>query len=397
MTSLPGTEVGTCETETASYPAPVVARWGSADPADPLVVLLHGRGASEASMAELAPVLPAGPGYAAVRAPIAEGGGYAWFANRGIGRPLPDSLAATMAWFREWLAVEARPGRPIVLLGFSGGAAFAGGLLLAQPERFAAGILLFGTLPFDAGVPVTRGRLSGVPVFLTHGIHDTVIPAELLARTWDYLVRSSGSAVWATREPAAHELTSRTVAELGQWLTERLDWVRQNGRTTPPGPAQWPTLPGGTLPERTGEPPEVSVTTPQQQETQNSPAELQETLYARLAALDAVTTAPSRISVPGARAFVLDRAAAGGPDEAYILPDIGEFAHLHPEYDGSLHLVLPVAQAFDSLAKGWAVAHPLAGIRLTPGMVMVFGPRDDTELDVVAGIVAAGHAYAAGG
>lgn len=392
MTSQSGAAGGTREAGTA----PVVARWGSADPGAPLVVLLHGRGASEASMAELAPLLPAGPSYAAVRAPIAEGGGFAWFANRGIGRPLPDSLAATMAWFREWLATEADPDRPVVLIGFSGGAAFAGGLLLAEPERFAAGILLYGTLPFDAGVPVTRGRLSGVPVFLTHGTHDTVIPPELLARTWDYLVRSSGSAVWATREPAEHELTRRTVAELGQWLSERLSYLLHHGRTMPPGPAQWPTLPGGTLPERAGEPPEVSVTTPQQQETQNSPVELQEVLYARLAALDAVGTAPSKISVPGARAFLLDRAETRGPDEAYILPDIGEFAHLHPEYDGSLHLVLPLAQAFDALAKGWAVAHPLAGIRLTSGMVMVFGPRDDAELDVVAGIVAASHTYAAG-
>lgn len=43
---------------------------------------------------------------------------------------------------------------------------------------------------------------------------------------------------------------------------------------------------------------------------------------------------------------------------------------------------------------GWAVAHPLAGVRLTRGMVLVYGPRDAAELEVVAGIVAASHAYA---
>ena len=51
----------------------------------------------------LADHLPDHPAYAAVRAPIAEGGGYAWFANRGIGRPVAESLAETMAWFRTWL------------------------------------------------------------------------------------------------------------------------------------------------------------------------------------------------------------------------------------------------------------------------------------------------------
>jgi phospholipase/carboxylesterase len=38
----------------------------------------------------------------------------------------------------------------------------------------------------------------------------------------------------------------------------------------------------------------------------------------------------------------------------------------------------------------------LAGVRLAPGMVMVYGPRDTAEVDVVAGIVAASHAFAVG-
>ena len=77
----------------------VAATAGSSDPAAPLVVLLHGRGSSEREIIALADHLPPGPAYAAVRAPIAEGGGYAWFANRGIGRPIADSLTASMAWF----------------------------------------------------------------------------------------------------------------------------------------------------------------------------------------------------------------------------------------------------------------------------------------------------------
>lgn len=377
---------------------PTAVWWGSDDPAAPLVVLLHGRGASEADMAGLGRYLPAGPAYAALRAPLAEsGGGYAWFANRGVGRPVADSLAATMAWFREWLDEHVSPVRAVVLLGFSGGAAVASGLLLAEPARFAAGVLLFGTLPFDAGVPVTPGRLAGVPVFLAHGSQDTVIPPELQRRTWDYLVRESGSALWAEREPGGHELTAKTVTEVGAWLEQRLAFLHDHGPSPvgpPADPVAWPTLPGGQLPNRAGPPPQVSVTTPQQQESQNAPAEMQEALHTRLAALDAVVTAPSRISVPGARAFTLAPVDAGGPDDAYIVP--GEFAHLHPAFDGSLHLTLPIPQAHDVLGKGWGVAHPLAGIRLTPGMIMVFGPRNDNELDVVAGIVAASHAYARG-
>jgi phospholipase/carboxylesterase len=119
------------------FAEPVVAWAAPDDPAQPLVVLLHGRGADEAGIIGLADHLPTGRSYAAVRAPIGEGGGYAWFANRGIGRPVAESLAETMAWFRSWLDEVAPTGRPVVLVGFSGGAAFAGGLLLDDPRRFA--------------------------------------------------------------------------------------------------------------------------------------------------------------------------------------------------------------------------------------------------------------------
>ena len=40
--------------------------------------------------------------------------------------------------------------------------------------------------------------------------------------------------------------------------------------------------------------------------------------------------------------------------------------------------------------------HPWAGTRLSPGFVMVHGPRDDEELDTVQSIAAASHAYATG-
>lgn len=198
---------------------PAQVAWaGSEDPAAPLVVLLHGRGADERSILSIAPHLPDGPAYAAVRAPIGEGGGYAWFANRGIGRPVAESLTATMAWFREWLDGVAPAGRPVVLIGFSGGAAFAGGLLLADPQRFAGAAILYGTLPFDAGVPVTPGHLAGTDVFVAQGDADHVIPRELLDRTWDYVTGESGATARTRRDPGGHGITGETAAELRDWV-----------------------------------------------------------------------------------------------------------------------------------------------------------------------------------
>ncbi len=206
----------------SAFTEPVVAWRGSTDPAAPLVVLLHGRGSNEADIIGLADHLPVGAAYAAVRAPIAEGGGYAWFANRGIGRPLTDSLTATMAWFRTWLDDAATSGRPVVLVGFSGGAAFAGGLLLDDATRYAGAAILFGTLPFDAGVPTTPGRLEGTSVLVVHGDRDTVIPRELLDRTWAYLTTEAGSATTAVRDPGGHGLSAGALTELQEWLTTTL-------------------------------------------------------------------------------------------------------------------------------------------------------------------------------
>lgn len=203
---------------------PVVAWATGADDSDlPLVVLLHGRGADERSILGLAEHLPRGASYAAVRAPLGEGGGYAWFDNRGIGRPVAESLAETVAWFRAWLDEVAPGGRKVVLVGFSGGAAFAGGVLLTDPSRLAGAAILYGTLPFeDAGVDVSPGRLAGAHVFVAQGDADHVIPRELLDRTWTWLHDESSATVAARRDPGGHQLSAQTAHDLKDWIDDRL-------------------------------------------------------------------------------------------------------------------------------------------------------------------------------
>lgn len=381
---------------TETFAPPVVATYGSTDPTAPLVVLLHGRGSNETEILGLAAHLPTGPEYIAVRAPIAEGGGYAWFANRGIGRPLAGSLRSTMDWFSAWLDEVAPAGRPVLLVGFSGGAAFAGGLVLDDPSRYAGAAVLYGTLPFDAGLHTDPGRLANLPVFVAQGDGDHVIPRELLDRTWDYLLSESGAPTVAHRQPGGHQLTAETVHHLGDWVAHRFAFVDHFGATPagPPPPPTWPTLPSGELIGRAGPRPKVSWTIPQQQESQNAPADLQERLFEKVRTLSGVDVGPSRISVPGARGFTLRE---GSDDEqAYLVAQVGEFAHLHPSYDGSLHLVLPPELAADVSTKGWGRPHMWAGTRLSPGFMMVHGPRDEDELATVLGIVAASHAYASG-
>jgi len=109
-----------------------------------------------------------------------------------------------------------------------------------------------------------------------------------------------------------------------------------------------------------------------------------------------VRVGPSGISVPGARAFFLDEELAAGPPEAFLVDR--EFAHLHPPYDGSLHLTLPEATARRVVAKGWGELHPVARRGwLPPTAIMVYGPRDEAELEVIWAILRASYAFARGG
>lgn len=61
-----------------------------------------------------------------------------------------------------------------------------------------------------------------------------------------------------------------------------------------------------------------------------------------------------------------------------------------------MHLTLPADLEADLVTRGWGRMHAWAGTRLSPGFVMVDGPRDDEELDTVQTMVAVSHAYATG-
>ena len=141
--------------------------------------------------------------------------------------------------------------------------------------------------------------------------------------------------------------------------------------------------------KRAGARPRTTPTNPHTQLDQNAPRALQEKVFALARSLAGVVVGPSHVSVPGARAFHLPSCAS--PADAGFM--IGrEFAHLHPPDDGSLHMSLPADIVRTVVDNGWAELHPLAGKHGLPGnIVMVYGPRDDAELEIVSALVRASH------
>lgn len=153
-------------------------------------------------------------------------------------------------------------------------------------------------------------------------------------------------------------------------------------------------MPTMQLPHRSGPRPRTTPSNPHTQlDQQPGDPRLVEELARRIFALDGVREEPSRISVPGARALMLAEGEPAGPPEAFMVP--GEFAHVHPSPDHSLHAMLPLDLAAAAIEAGWAEAHPVARMGLIPHTaVMLYAPRDEAELDVVESLVRASHAFA---
>lgn len=108
---------------------------------------------------------------------------------------------------------------PVILVGFSGGAVFAGGLILTDPARYLGAATLSGTLAFDADIPTSEGQLKGVEVFVSQGEQDALAPRSLLDRTWSYLVEKSGATTSTCRDQSGHSISKIVLAH----LNERID------------------------------------------------------------------------------------------------------------------------------------------------------------------------------
>jgi phospholipase/carboxylesterase len=200
-------------------PAVVWRRPAKSGPATPLVILLHGRGADEHDLIDLANDLPRSFAYASLRGPLElPEGGYRWFEDRGVARPIAKSLRSAVEGVRAWVDGPAATGYGrVFLLGFSAGMMTAGALILADPARFVGAVLLSGAIALD-GAPATPGRLAGLPVFMAHGTGDAMIPPDLVLQTQRYLRERSGAELTERSYPRDHSIARREIGDIAAWL-----------------------------------------------------------------------------------------------------------------------------------------------------------------------------------
>jgi phospholipase/carboxylesterase len=176
----------------------------------PLLVALHGRGGAPERFVQTFSQLPLPARVLAMRAPIREADGGAWFVfHQGFDHALSQLHAAVprvLATLQQYTAHHRTLGRPVVV-GFSQAAMLVYQLALDQPQAFAAAFpvagVQLGTLPrrLPRGFP---------PLHAFHGERDEVIPCDADART-----------VGELQKLGAHAQLTR-VADTPHWITPEM-------------------------------------------------------------------------------------------------------------------------------------------------------------------------------
>lgn len=212
----------------------------------PVVVLLHGFGAPGDDLAPLWRTLAAPPGTRFVfpEAPLElgplgfPGGARAWWfldlearlRRQALGEPrdeaeVPEGLAGARAAVDRMLddvqgELRPAPGK-LVLGGFSQGAMLSLDVALRTPRALAGLVLLSGThIAAREWAPLLEGR-RGLPVFMSHGQSDELLPFAVSEALRDTLVASGLPVQWVAFR-GGHGIAPSVVTGVGEFLNRVL-------------------------------------------------------------------------------------------------------------------------------------------------------------------------------
>lgn len=176
----------------------------------PVFLLLHGWTGDEHSMWVFTPRLPSHGLFIAPRGLYsAPQGGYAWVAAQNTW-PRREQFEPTVNALLQLLTAARFPAADfstLHLVGFSQGAALAYAFTLSYPERVASLSALSGFLPDGLQLVTPARRLSGLPVFITHGTQDELVPVER-ARQAAHLLDQQGAKVTYCEHEVGHKLSA---------------------------------------------------------------------------------------------------------------------------------------------------------------------------------------------
>lgn len=205
-------------------------------PSRATLIVMHGFGANEFDLLGIADYFKEPLTVLSFRAPLpVQWGGHAWYhlSQNPDGTLLADdesrkqSEEKILAELPEILRETESDAENIYLMGFSQGAAMCYSLIgrhdLAKHGLGVKGVIaMSGYIPHDVMEPMATRRYAGLPIFMSHGDEDLLVPAEGLTIAKEHLTKLGAVVEGKIYQGMGHSISDAVLGDLTAWLTRQL-------------------------------------------------------------------------------------------------------------------------------------------------------------------------------
>jgi len=181
------------------------------------LLMLHGTGGNEMSLASLGQAIDREAGQLSPRGKISEGGAPRFFRRLGEGVYDMEDVARQSEALANWItAARAEYGigaDKLVAVGYSNGANIAAAVILRHPGVITRAVLVRAMMPVEGLTP----DLSGTKILLLAGQYDPLVPAgesERLAQAF----RQFGADVTLETFPTDHGIVNEDLVAARTWI-----------------------------------------------------------------------------------------------------------------------------------------------------------------------------------
>ncbi|MBI5021204.1 MAG: alpha/beta fold hydrolase [Ignavibacteriales bacterium] len=189
----------------------------------PVLIMLHGRGADENDLIGLSEYLDERLFIISVQAPFqfAYTGGFTWFDIEDIGKPDLKMFNESYKKLLKFID-DVKSGYPIdpdkiFLFGFSMGTMMAYAVSLTHPEMIRGVIANSGIIPEGLDLDYKWEKVKERPYFVSHGVHDSIIPVAFAKRAKVLLEKSEAQVTYREYE-MDHQIDEESLADIMKWL-----------------------------------------------------------------------------------------------------------------------------------------------------------------------------------
>jgi phospholipase/carboxylesterase len=192
----------------------------------PALIMLHGRGADEEDLIDLARQYDPRFLVVSARAPMAyPSGGFTWYDVGTAGSPEPVTFRASCEKLWQFAddVIASYPVDPayVFLLGFSMGTVMSYALSLSRPSLFRGVVAQSGYVPEGTHLEFRWGETGHMAYFISHGTDDDVIPVAFARRAKE-LFHGSPAAITYREYPGGHSIAEECLRDSAAFLHHML-------------------------------------------------------------------------------------------------------------------------------------------------------------------------------